>query len=93
MFSAEAERVACRIEENSDVLLELLRRDGRSERDCFCHRRVEVANLKVKMHHRALAARIRRPHRRPVVGRFLEHDVDMTFRYREYDRSRFLMSD
>jgi len=51
MFATETERMDGRIEKYSDVLLRLVLGDGRSERDCLRYGRIEVANLKVEMHH------------------------------------------
>ena len=65
------------VEEHSDILLGLNRRQRGSHGDCLRNRVVQVAHLKVEVHHRALVVVGRWPHRGLVSGGLLKHEVDV----------------
>src|SRR5580692_3143948 len=93
LLSTEAEGETSGIEEYPDVRLRLMVRDAGTEGDRLGDGRVEVTHLKVKVHHRALVSRLRRPHGWLEVGGLLEHDVDRSVGRRDDCRARFLMDD
>jgi hypothetical protein len=71
--------VAGWIKQHSHVLLRLMTRDSRTESDCVRRRRIEVADLKIEVHHRSLGTVYGRPDGSLVISGFLEHDVDLAF--------------
>jgi len=81
------------IEEYADIRLRLMDGDAGTESDRLGDGRIEVTHLKVKVHHRTLVSRLRRPHGGLEVGGFLEHDVDRSIGRRDDCRARFLMDD
>jgi hypothetical protein len=93
LLSTEAERVTGGIKEYSDVLLGLVRRHRRSERDCLGDSRVEVAYLKVEVHHWALVSRFRWPDRWLKVKGLLEDDVYRSVGRRDDCGARFFVND
>ena len=90
---AETEWVAGWVQENPDVLLCLGRRHRGSQRDGLSNRGIEVPDLEVEVHHRALFPVHGRPDGGLVSVRLLEHDVNGSLGSGEYDRSRLLVSD
>src|SRR3954471_25005763 len=76
VVAAEAEGMASRVEEHADIVLRLVGSDRGSEGDSLRDGGVEVSDLEVEVHHRALLPVSRRPHGRLVTGRLLEHDID-----------------
>jgi hypothetical protein len=69
VVSAEAERVPGWVEKHSDVLLRLgcSHRGAQGER--LSDRGIEIADLEVEVHHRALCTVDGRPYRGLVIGR------------------------
>jgi hypothetical protein len=80
--------VTGRVEEHPDIVLRLANSDRGSECDCVGDRRVEVSDLKVEVHHRALLPVDGRPHGGPVAGRLLEYDIDGSLGSGEDRRTR-----
>src|ERR1700736_3157972 len=93
VVAAEAEGMAGRVEDHPDIVLRLVRSDRSSECDSLGDRRVEVSDLEIEMHHRALLPVARRPHRGPGNTRLLEHDIDSSLRSGEDPRARLLVTD
>jgi hypothetical protein len=85
--------VSGRVEEHSDIVLWLLGSDRGSECDGLRDRRIEVTDLEVEVHHRALLPVGRRPYGRAVIGRLLEHDIAGSLGSREDRRARLLVTD
>jgi hypothetical protein len=83
--------VAGRVEEHSDVLLRLGRSHRGSQGDRLGDRGIEVADLKVEVHHRALLPVDGRPNGGLVAGRLLEHEIDGSLGSGDYGRSWFLV--
>ena len=81
------------INEYSNVLLRLVGRNRRTERNRLRHNRIEVAHLKVEMHHRTLFFRLRWPNGSDEVGGFLEYDVYRSVRRRDDCGARFLVNE
>ena len=84
--------MAGRVEEHPDIVLRLVASDRGSEGDCLGHRGVEVCDLEVEVHHRALLPVDGRPHGGLVTGRLLEHDLDGSLGSGEDRRARLLGS-
>lgn len=61
--------MAGRVEEHPDIVLRLVISERHSEFNCPGDRRVEVSDLHVKVHHRALLPIGGRPHGCLVTGR------------------------
>ena len=74
--------MAGRVEENPDIVLRLFRGDRGSEGYCLGDRGVQVSDLEVEVHHRALLPVGRWPYRGLVTARleisFLEDAESMT---------------
>lgn len=70
LVETEAEGVAGGVEEHSDVLLRLVLGHRGAQGD----RRVQIADLEVEVHHRALSAIDRWPDRSPVAFGLLEYE-------------------
>ena len=68
--------MAGRVEEHPDIVLRLAGSDRGSEGECLGDRGVEVCDLQVEAHHRALLPVDGRPHGGLVTGRLLQHDID-----------------
>lgn len=81
------------VEEHSDVLSGLVPSHRRSEGERLSDRGIEVADLKVEVHHRTLLRVYGWPDGGLVVGCLLEHDVDGPLGRRDDGRSRLLMTD
>lgn len=80
------------VEKDSDMVVRLGCGERCSQSDCLLGRGVEVVNLEVEMHHRALCAFDRWPYRCVVVGRLLEHDESRAVGNCEDRRSRFFVT-
>ena len=68
------------VEEHPDVLLWLGRGHRRSQSDRVGDRGIEVADLEVEVHHRALFPVDWRPDRGSIAGCLLEHQIDGSLR-------------
>ena len=89
----QTERVARRVEEHPDVVLRLIGSERGAQRDRLGDRILEVTDLEVEVHHRALLSGHRWPCRWLVVGRLLEDEKAGTARRGEHGCSRFLVPD
>ena len=92
IVSAEAEGVAGRVEEHPDIVLRLFRSDRGSEGHCLGDRGVQVSDLEVEVHHRALLPVGRWPYRGLVASRLLEYDIDGSFGRDQDCRAWLLMA-
>ena len=82
-----------RIEEHPDIVLRLFRSDRGSEGHCLGDRGVQVPDLEVEVHHRALLPVGRWPYRGLVTTRLLEYDIDGSFGSDQDGRAGLLMAD
>jgi hypothetical protein len=83
VVSTETERVTGGVHQDPDVLLRLLCSHRGSQGDRVSDGGIQISDLEVEVHHRALRAVDGRPHRGSVVTGLLEHDVDRALRSRE----------
>jgi hypothetical protein len=93
LIEAQAEGVSGGVEHNPDVRLRLVFREGGSQGHRFGDGRVQVRDLEVEVHHRALLPVDGRPDRRAVAVGLLEHEVRSLRGGGDDRRSRLLVSD
>lgn len=92
-FDAEAEGVSGWVKEHTDVLLRLSSSQRGAQRDRIGDRRVEVTDLKIEVHHRALLSVGWWPHWGLVAVRLLKDEKDRSLASAEDGCSWLLVTD